>query len=398
MSPWLVLAEPESSWERCHGCTTCYHGNRRDVLLNNAVLVLTVGALAVGAVLQHGEPLLDRLLFLSFALLSGSVQMYVALAADTEGFSIVWAALLGFLVHAHAAFALYTLDPSEPHVASYSLSGLAAGVGIVALLYYSASTHYLSTLAHLISAAIGFGVGALGRAHALATSVILLGLAAAAAVAALARRVRSSGAEKARLATAPGAQPATTLTSGEMALALLQEQLLRTRDELARAEHQLGVLERQEELGDKAAASGATCAEAAGVATDTSDEAAGGEAEGAERSVQSLRDRLAMLRRREETLARRASEKAILLTAAETGVSRQQGVAPAPAPGAPCATAKQAENLARAPNAARVSISPRCTAWAGSGGGGAGAPVAAAVALGAAHRVYTPRGRTVVRV
>lgn len=260
-------------------CGLCYGGDRVDVVLNNGVLALLLVALSLSSAFQPDESLESRLFFLPFGICCFSVQGCVNTLVDAEGFSLVWSALLGLLTHAHLEFAVHRLQPAPPHLASGISAGTAAAAGVIAIVYYGVSTHPLSTVAHLLATACGFGAGAMEHGSAAGANVAIGCVTLFALVAitlpmvlkAWGRRGVDSASSTEHRAHQLQTSPSSDYTVLEMALASLQAQLLRTRDESSQLQHKLRTTS-----GD-------------------------GERE--------LKEQLELLRRREEDLMQRAANK-----------------------------------------------------------------------------------------
>ena len=259
-------------------CGLCYGGDPTDVVLNSAVLILVLIALLLSSTLQPGESLSSRLFFLPFGLFCVVIQWLVAAVTDAEGFSLIWASMLGLLTHTHLEFAVHQLQPTAPHPASAVVAGVAAMGGITVMVYYSIATDILSTVAHLLAAGCGFGVGALefwssAGAYAMVAAVTVFALLRA-ALAIARERLRAVGAACNTPLRPHAAQVPSPpqLSAIDLAVASLQAQLLRTRDECSRLQHQMSALS-------------------------------------ADASESEMKERLDALRRREATLLQRVAEK-----------------------------------------------------------------------------------------
>jgi len=213
----------------------CYSGDETDALLNGVALLLVVLSFILRSMLMQESALEERLFWLAFAALAAAVQFLLAELTSAEGISLVWCALLGLSAQAHLSFAMQ--QPSASLLSAVEIAGTAAAAafGLSLLVYYMCMAGVLSTAAHLVALGGGFGTG-LG-AHRWALVALLATAAAAAAVFAAAlslcwrRRVREVQAARARMTR--------RASEDDLALAQLQFQLMRTRDEAARLLPQL---------------------------------------------------------------------------------------------------------------------------------------------------------------
>ena len=204
----------------------CYNGDIPDSLLNAVALLLVSLSLLLRSILAKSLTLEERCFWLVFAVLAAGVQLLLSELMQTEGVSVLWCALLGLMAQGHLSFA-WQPSVSVPSAGEISCAAAAAAVGVVILAYYAGTGPISTTIAHATALGAGFGAG-LGS-HGWPLAAVLSSLAAA--VAALAVALCLCRRRRARAARAYTTRRAS---EDDLAIAQLQLQLLRTRDEAAR--------------------------------------------------------------------------------------------------------------------------------------------------------------------
>lgn len=218
-----------------------YGFNRFDTFLNAAVLAVVAACLIVAS--MHGSLDLGALFWLPFGLLVGAIQLLAGIVIDTQGFSLVWCAFFGVGVYEEVRWQAF----SDGSVLVRGLAALACVLVVLAFALYGIEElvplphkrptarrpcsvicweRAGSTLLHMLTMLVS-AVATLvadewhadrrgGFYAALVGSALLL-----LCCTPLALRCRRRAAR---------VQP---MTAEQMALVLLQEQLLHTRDRLA---------------------------------------------------------------------------------------------------------------------------------------------------------------------
>jgi len=112
------------------GTVLLYYFNRRDLAINCAVLAIQLVALAIATALGTLE--LGAYFWLPFALLFLACQLLACHLLRVQGFSVVWAALLGLMVYEEARWRIFS--SSGPALAAFAL--ISAALAAAALCYY----------------------------------------------------------------------------------------------------------------------------------------------------------------------------------------------------------------------------------------------------------------------
>lgn len=86
--------------------TLSYNYNRRDTAINLVVLALCIAAL--GAATAAGSLTLGALFWLPLMLLIAALQCIVTLLADQQGFSLVWATLIGLMLYEELRWGVFS--------------------------------------------------------------------------------------------------------------------------------------------------------------------------------------------------------------------------------------------------------------------------------------------------
>ncbi len=291
-----------------------YSFNWRDVTINLVTLVLVVSALACATAM--GGVSLGAFFWLPLTLLVLALQLIAAALTRQEDFSLVWASLVGLGLYEQLRWDAFRSRGAE-------LEGLAVAAACacgISFTYYFVEEVWLeepsdlsglrgarwalvcvwdrlgTTILHICCSAIGAGMGAAADAGPRRDAALwsVLGVACALTVAVpvaiiYSRRLRGSCELSRVQPTAdapPGSSTAYVPSSHDLAVAALQQQLMRTRDEIS--------LKRSSSRGD-----------------------VGGEAEGGDGEAA-----LRALEAREAELVRRIAER-------EDGERRRRGERPA---------------------------------------------------------------------
>ena len=238
--------------------TITYSYDKRDTCIN--VVTLTVVVFSLVFVTAAGSLTLSSVFWLPFALFIAALQCIAALLTQQEGFSLVWCALAGLMLYEETRWRIFS---------SVGSGGLGVFVAsavlcVVALIYYCIEElfwlpaadnlpprglcrkallcwHHLGTTAvHSLSIGIGAAGGALadvapGR-HVSFYVALTIGVASSLALVYVLRRAR----RRSSVEPAPATPHATDTTPSdeELAVANLQAQLMRTRDEISRLSYE----------------------------------------------------------------------------------------------------------------------------------------------------------------
>ena len=246
-----------------------YQYNLRDTSINAVTLVVILIALIVATAI--GTLTLSALFWLPFALLIILLECFVALLTHQEGFSFTWCALAGLMLYEQLRWRVFSRQGS---VAAVAVAIAAAVACVASLIYYlieevfwlepadlsglrgakrAACTCYDrvgTTMIHLLGIGIGAGAAAIAdAAHPSRNGAfyVVLGLGVLLLVLLpLVMRHRNAAGAKAHSRVAPAV---ANLSTEDLAVANLQVQLQRTRDEISRLTYE----EAKRELGGEAA-------------------------------------------------------------------------------------------------------------------------------------------------
>lgn len=231
-----------------------YDGNRRDVFINTVTLTMVMVTFAVAS--STGSSNLGAFFWLPVTFLIAALQCIASLLTQQQGFSLVWCSLAGLMVYEQAKWQIFSRGGSELAIVAV----LAAACSGFSLCYYfleelvcdapsdlsglsgarlaltSCWDRMGTTMMHFTSIGLGAALGALadaapGRA---ATFWALLSIAALVVVVGMPcvlrhhHRIRM-GCPVSRVAAEPG----PSMSAEELAIASLQSQLLKTREEMA---------------------------------------------------------------------------------------------------------------------------------------------------------------------
>ena len=244
-----------------HPCVTLtriltYDYNWRDTIFNSVCLLLVLASLI--AATASGALTLGAFFWVPVALLIASLQIIAAALTQQQGFSLIWCMLAGFIVYEELRHSVFSHS-----LATGVLALVSGGTCGCALLYYlveelcwekweyaagelrgwqlalTAAWFRLGTTAvHLVFVGLGTAVGAAADAAPARApafwAILALGAAAALAVPVVvchARRLR--GCTLSSVHPQPPRPLAHQASQEELAIANLEAQLMRTRDEIA---------------------------------------------------------------------------------------------------------------------------------------------------------------------
>ena len=228
-----------------------YTFNVRDTIINSLTLALVVAALIVAT--ASGSLTLSSVFWVPFGVLLVALQCMAALLTEQEGFSLVWCALAGLVLYEEARWRAF----SRAGPGSTGVALAAAAACCASLIYYAAeelcflaaapsnglrggrlAAHRCwdrlgTTMVHLSSLGIGAAAaaGADTAPERRVAFFVVLGLGAC-AVLSCPIVLRYSRRRCALSSVSPFA-PAEA-SEVDLAIANLQQQLLRTRDEISR--------------------------------------------------------------------------------------------------------------------------------------------------------------------
>ena len=234
--------------------TLLYNGNRRDVIINLATLLLVLASLVVAT--AAGTLHLSALFWLPVGLLIFAIQAITALITQQEGFSLTWCTLVGLMIYEEARWSAFSGKGQEAAV----LSVVAGAAACFSMVYYAIEETVCdkpsdlsglrgckwclyttwdrigTTLVHMLCLGLGALLGAAADAESSRTAGFWVVLAIAMTCFVLLpvllcheRRLRGA----CSLASVQPEPPAIELSGEELAVANLQQQLMRTRDEIA---------------------------------------------------------------------------------------------------------------------------------------------------------------------
>jgi len=232
--------------------TATYGYDWRDTTINLIVLGICVGAFCAASAV--GELTFSALFWVPLAGLVSALQCIVTVLAEQQGFSLVWAVLGGLMAYEEACHHVF----SRAGVGVAAVALAAAAAGGLAVVYYAieellwfnvpkggercpALCWYRTgtTMLHLAMFGLGALVGLAADSHAERTLPfwVVVGLAGAAGLAlfCVLRRLRWLRRCCGLARVAPSDEPASSYSDQELAIALLQAQLLQCRDQLGRA-------------------------------------------------------------------------------------------------------------------------------------------------------------------
>ena len=232
--------------------TATYGYDWRDTTINLIVLGICVGAFCTAS--AAGELNFSALFWVPLAGLASALQCIVTVLAEQQGFSLVWAVLGGLMAYEEACH--HVFSRAGVGVAAVALAA-AAAVGL-AVVYYAIEELFWfnmpqggercpalcwyrtgTTMLHLAIFGLGALVGLAADSHAERTVPfwVVLGLAGAAglALSCVLRHLRWLRRWCGLARVAPSDEPASGYSDQELAIALLQAQLLQCRDQLDRA-------------------------------------------------------------------------------------------------------------------------------------------------------------------
>ena len=228
-----------------------YTFNVRDTVINSLTLALVVAALIVAT--ASGSLTLSSIFWVPFSLLLVALQCMAALLTEQEGFSLVWCALAGLIIYEEVRWRAF----SRAGPGSIGVAIAAAASCCAALIYYAAeelcfldaapsnglrgqrlAAHRCwdrlgTTMVHLSS--LGIGAAAAAAADAAperrAAFFVVVGLGACAVLSC--PFVLRYSRRRCGLSSVSPFAPAEA-SEVDLAIANLQQQLLRTRDEISR--------------------------------------------------------------------------------------------------------------------------------------------------------------------
>jgi hypothetical protein len=311
-----------------------YDYNRRDMVINTFTLVLVICAFSVAT--AAGTLALGSIFWLPVAVLIASLQCMASLISQQQGFSLLWCTLSGLMIYEEARWRVFS--GGGVGVAVVALAA-AAAIGL-SLCYYLVEEVVLdpwsdlsglkgvrwalttcwdrigTTLMH--SASIGLGSALGGLADAApgreATFWALLGLAAAATAIGLPCVMRHH--HRLRVGCSASSiqpdAPTPSLSAEELAIASLQSQLLRAREELAYLSSNVGRQASRAKLLVTSSASAVGCADSSEIANSSgvSEPSPGPESAAAMAAADAaLDDKVDALKRREAQLLERIAQR-----------------------------------------------------------------------------------------
>ena len=234
--------------------TLTYNGNRRDIAINSTILVLVLTSLVTGTAI--GTLNLSALFWAPVALLISALQAVAAVVTQQEGFSLIWCTLVGLMIYEQARWNAFT---SEGAFLMAAAATTAAAAGL-AVAYYACEELVCdepsdlsglrgprwcltsiwdrlgTTLVHVVCLGLGALLGALADTHVSRVggfwTILTIGAIGAAMLPIFlchARHLRCA----CSLASVQPEPPIIELNAEELAVANLQQQLLKTRDEIA---------------------------------------------------------------------------------------------------------------------------------------------------------------------